>query len=249
MHAEVGAEHLAELPAQVVERGLGGAELRLGDHDPHGAVAERVQPVHAALVDLPGRGGLAGHLDLGDEGAARGIRPDEVDARRPAHGAAPAVRADDVPGAYRVAGGEENVDGVVVLRDADDFGAAADGHAELVGPLEEQRLDPVLEEGERVRVPGGQAVEVDARAAERDGVEQLAFGEEAVGDAALVEQLDGARVHAAATPAGELRGRAPLEDQHVRAGEPQLGGQHQSRRPGADDHHVRHVDLASLAPT
>ena len=61
--------------------------------------------------------------------------------------------------------------------------------------------------------------------------------EEPIGDAALVEDLDGARVQAARARADEVLARASLDDDHVRPRQGQLARQHQPRRAAAGDHH------------
>ncbi len=93
------------------------------------------------------------------------------------------------------------VDALVVRRDAAHLRAAPDRHAQLLDPSEQQPLDVVLEQRERVGMARGQAVQLEHRAAERDRVHRLAVGEEPVGDAALIEQLDRAGVESAPTSA------------------------------------------------
>ena len=66
---------------------------------------------------------------------------------------------------------------------------------------------------------------------------RLPFGEEALGDAALIEHLDRARVQPAGARAGELLAGAPLDDGDVDPRQRQLGRQHQPRRTAAGDHH------------
>ena len=61
--------------------------------------------------------------------------------------------------------------------------------------------------------------------------------EEPLGDAALIEHLDGARVQAAGARAGEVLAGAPLDDGDVDPRQRQLARQHQPRRTASGDHH------------
>ena len=76
-------------------------------------------------------------------------------------------------------------------------------------------------------------------------MQQRALGEEAVGDPALVQQLDRAGVD----PAAREPARScvpPLENDGVHSRQPQLAGEHQPGRPAPDNHHIVHVDLAHV---
>ena len=65
----------------------------------------------------------------------------------------------------------------------------------------------------------------------------LPLRQEPVGDAALIENLDGAGVQAAGARAGEILAGAPLDDGDVDPRQRQLARQHQPRRTGAGDHY------------
>ena len=65
----------------------------------------------------------------------------------------------------------------------------------------------------------------------------LPLREEPIGDAALVEDLDRARVQAARARAGEVLVGAPLDDRDVDPRQRQLGRQHQPGRTASGDHH------------
>jgi len=58
-------------------------------------------------------------------------------------------------------------------------------------------LDRALPDPERVRMARREVAHVQDRGAERRGLDRPALGEEPVGDAALVEHIDRARVQAA----------------------------------------------------
>ena len=89
-----------------------------------------------------------------------------------------------------------DVDTGVVLAKTDDLDAVADLHPELVDPASEDPLDVSLRESERVGVARREGAHVQQRAGEAHRLEGRARVEEAVGDAALVEELDGPGVEA-----------------------------------------------------
>ena len=66
---------------------------------------------------------------------------------------------------------------------------------------------------------------------------RLPLREEAIGDAALVEHLDGAGVQAPGSRSVELLTGASFDDDDVDPRQRQLGRQHQSRRTASGDHH------------
>ena len=59
---------------------------------------------------------------------------------------------------------------------------------------------------------GGKGGEIEGHAGKGRGLRFLALGKEAVGDAALIEDFDGAGVKAAGTGAGQLRAGAPFDE-------------------------------------
>ena len=65
----------------------------------------------------------------------------------------------------------------------------------------------------------------------------LSLREEPIGDAALIEDLDGACVQTAGARAGEILAGAPLDDGDVDARQRQLARQHQPGRTSSGDHH------------
>lgn len=75
-----------------------------------------------------------------------------------------------------------------------------------------------------LRVARGEVADVERHQAEAGDLHRLAFAQEALGDAALVEDLERARVEAARACAGELLRGASLDDDDVDAGEAKLGG-------------------------
>ena len=69
-----------------------------------------------------------------------------------------------------------------------------------------------LRQAQRVGMAGGEAGDVQRGAGEAHRLDGLSLGEEPVGDAALVEDLDRPRVEPAGPGADQVGGRAPLED-------------------------------------
>ena len=65
----------------------------------------------------------------------------------------------------------------------------------------------------------------------------LSLREEPIGDSALIENLDGARVQAARARADEVLAGAPLDNGDVDARQRQLARQHQPRRTSSGNHH------------
>src|SRR5205807_2332087 len=65
----------------------------------------------------------------------------------------------------------------------------------------------------------------------------LPLRKEPIGDATLIEDLDGARVQSTRARAGEVLAGAPLDNGNVDARQRQLARQHQPRRTAPGDHH------------
>ena len=65
----------------------------------------------------------------------------------------------------------------------------------------------------------------------------LSLREEPIGDSALIEDLDGARVQTACARADEVLAGAPLDNGNVDARQRQLARQHQPCRTSSGDHH------------
>jgi hypothetical protein len=76
-------------------------------------------------------------------------------------------------------------------------------------------------------------VEPDHR--EAGDLHHLALREEAIGDAALIEHLDRARMQTAGARAGEVLRGAPLDDGNVDMRQRQLAGEHQAGGAAAGD--------------
>ena len=112
-----------------------------------------------------------------------------------------------------------------------------DGHAELLHPAGEDPLDGPLPQAEEVWVPARQGTEIEGHPGEPGRAGDLALGQEAVHDAALIEDLEGSRKEATGACARDVLVGAPLDDRDIDAGQRQLTGQHQARRPGPGDQH------------
>jgi hypothetical protein len=94
--AEVGPVGALEQGAQVLQGGIRcGADLGLGHQDSHRLpVLEKVEGPHTLRVMLDAVLGLLAHLRFGKYGAGRRVPAWEVDIRRFADRAPPAVAAD-----------------------------------------------------------------------------------------------------------------------------------------------------------
>ena len=165
-----------------------------------------------------------------------GSKPGELDAGGPADGAPPAVAADEVRGSQRRAVGELDVDAGVVLAEADHLATHEDRHAELVDPAGEDPFEVALPEREAVVVAGREVADVEGDVGVALDLHRLSLGEEAIGDAALVEHLDRAGVEPAGARAVELPAGPSFDDDDIDAGQRQLAGQHHPGRAATGDH-------------
>jgi hypothetical protein len=245
VHAEVAAGERPQPLGELVE-GRRRAVLghRLGAH--HEAVgALRVRRGAEPQERRLGYGGQRlrrrRHLHLAHQPLDAGGLAGEADAEQLAYRAAAAVAADEVPRAQPGAVGQLGVHAVVVLAQPDQFGAAPDLGAELDGVLGQQALGEVLRNAEDVRMCGVQPLGRRLRDAGEEAADRvlLAECEEPLQQAALVHQLDAARVQS--EPTG-MRGRLQLllQHEHLHAVQPQLGGQHHAGRSTAGDDYVNH---------
>jgi len=100
-----------------------------------------------------------------------------------------------------------------------------------------RRLVPQPREREPVGVARRKIADVEADHREARDLHRLAFAQEALGDSALVEQLDRARVQTAGARAGELLALAPLDDGEVDTREGELSRQHHPCRTASGDHY------------
>ena len=249
MHPVVGPVHGDEALAEIAQGGLARTDLRLGQHDPDGPswlvdhlavfdlVLDLAQGMHARGGAADAQFGLFGHLDLGDQAARRRIPPGEPDTGCLADQAASSVAPDEVPRPQRPAVGQLDLDAAVVLREAGDLGAVVDRHRQLGDPAGEDALDVVLPQPEPVGMPGGEVADVQPDAGESRDLGHLPFREEAIGDATLIEDLDGARMQTPCARAGEVLAGAPLDDDHVDLRQRQLASQHQPGWTSSGDHH------------
>src|SRR5262245_19728302 len=96
-------------------------------------------------------------------------------------------------------------------------------------------LDAALPQGEPVSVPCGEIADVEPGPGEAGELDDLSFAQETVRDAALVEDLDGARVQPAGACADQLLVGAPLDHGDVDMREREFRGEHQSGRATAGD--------------
>ena len=150
-----------------------------------------------------------------------------------------------------------DVDAGVVLRKPGHLTSAIDRHRQLADPAGQYALDVVLPQPEPVVVPGREVADVQTDAGEPRDLSHLSLRKEPIGDSALIEHLDGARVQTAGARAGEVLAGAPLDNGDVDPRQRQLARQHQPRRASSGDHHrmlghrhapIRVTHLATSAP-
>ena len=175
-------------------------DIAFGEHD-------AIRPTAMLPIDrtdaTPARrnptSGTSSIVDLGDDPAGRRAEPGEIDARGLAHQAAATVTTDEVLRPQRRPARQRDVDTVVVRSDVDHLGAPADRDTELTeDPVGEDALE-VASATVRARSCGA-----SGKSLMSSGVDDephrgtlLAGVDEPFRDAALVEDLDGARVESA----------------------------------------------------
>lgn len=189
---EVGVVHRDQGAAEVGQSGFGRwTRLLLGDQHLHGAtIVHGPQTMDARLVAADALRRLLGNLHLGDQGAPGRIPAGELDAGCLADRATSAIGRHQVPGAHRGAVGQMQVDPTGVLSEPDNLSPTVDRHAQLPDPVGQDSLDVALNQRQRVRMPGRDVADVHRRVRERCRRNGLPLGEETVGDASLVEDLD-----------------------------------------------------------
>src|SRR5690348_11202252 len=105
-----------------------------------------------------------------------------------------------------------DLDPGLVLREAGDLSSAIDLHAELADPGGEDALDVLLPQRQAVVVARRKVADVEAKPRKPIDLGHLALGEEPIGDSALVEDLDGARLQSTRARAGALLAHTPFDD-------------------------------------
>ena len=86
-------------------------------------------------------------------------------------------------------------------------------------------------------MPRGKVADVQTDPGEPGDLGHLPLRQEPVGDPALIELLDRARVQTARSRTDEVLAGAPFDDGHVDSRQGQLARQHQPRRTRSDDQH------------
>ena len=251
MDPEIGPVDGDEGLAEIAQGGFAGvAGVLFGDHDPHRSVLQPAQGMDPVGVAAQAPLRLFGHLDLGDQVAGGRIPPRELDTGGFPDQTASAVAPDEILRPQRRAVGQLHVDAGVVLRETRHLTSAIDRHPQLVDPAGQDALDMFLPQGEPVVVPGGKVADVQRDPGETRDLGHLSLREEPIGDAALIEDLDGAGVQTAGARAVEVLAGAPLDDGHVDPRQRQLARQHQPRRAAAGDHHrmFGHATTPFLTP-
>ena len=144
------------------------------------------------------------HLDLGDQGAGRRIPSGELDAGLLADEASSSVAPDEVLRPQRLPVGQLDADAGVVLRDPGRLTLAVDGHGQLVDPAGQDALDVVLPQPQPVGMPRREVADVERDPSEARDLGHLSLREEPIGDATLIEDLDGSCVQSTGARAGEV---------------------------------------------
>ena len=105
-----------------------------------------------------------------------------------------------------------------------------------------------LPQREPVMVAGGKVADVQRDAGEPRDLRHLPLREEPIGDAALIEDLDGARVEPPCARADEVLVCAPLDNGDVDARQRQLARQHQPCRASSGNYHrmLGHIQLPCI---
>ena len=185
-----------------------------GQHDPHrppflvdhlavlDLVLHLADRMHARGSAADAQFRLLGHLDLGEQAARRRIPAGELDAGCFTDQTASSVAPDEILRPQRLAVGQLDVDAGVVLREARHLTSAIDRHRQLADPAGQYPLDVVLPQPEPVVVPGRKVADVQPGPGEPRDLSHLSLREEPIGDSALIENLDGARVQTARARAG-----------------------------------------------
>jgi hypothetical protein len=174
--------------SEILQVGIAGvADLSFPEHDPERPSTLRgVDRADATTLATHAELRLLGHLDLGDHPAGRGSQPREVDAGRLADQTASAVAADEILRSERWGAGQLDVDAVAVLREARHLTVAKDRNPQPFDPARQDRLEVALRERKPVVVTSREVADV------HDDLGDLPRREEPLGDAALIEHLDGA---------------------------------------------------------
>ena len=200
----VGSVDGDEALAEIAQGGLARADLRLGQHDPdrppwlvdHLAVLDLVldlaQGMHARGSAADAQFRLLGHLDLGEQGARRRIPAGELDAGRLADQAASSVAPDEIFRPQRWPSDSATSTPVSSCANPVTSSAEVDRDIQLGDPAGEDALGVFLPQPEPVGMPGGKVGDVLTGRGECRDLSHLPLREEPIGDAALIEDLDGA---------------------------------------------------------
>jgi hypothetical protein len=181
---------------------------------------------------------LPRHLDLGDQVAGCRIPSGEFDGGGFADQTASSIAPDEIFRSQRRSIAELDVDAGVVLRKGRHLTSPVDRHRQLLDPAGEYTLDVVLPQRKRVIVPGGKVADIQWNPGEPSDLHRLPLREEPIGNSSLIEDLDGARVKAAGTRAGEVLAGAPLDNGNVDSRQRRLARQHQAGRARAHDQDI-----------
>ena len=130
--------------------------------------------------------------------------PGEREARGFPDEAAAAVAPDEILLPQRPAFGQRDVDAGAVLCEPRHSNPAVNRHRQLADPAGQDALEVVPPQRKPVGVAGGEVADVQRDSGERRDLRHLPLRKEPIGDAALIEHLDGARMQTARAPGAPI---------------------------------------------
>ncbi|EXU63095.1 hypothetical protein Z951_37860 [Streptomyces sp. PRh5] len=207
---------------------------------------EEAEDLGGVAQGEPVSGRAVGEADIGQHHGGQDRLAGEVGAEEVADGAVRPVRPHDVPGSPcgrgpAAVGARGDGDRVGVLCEAGDLGAAQHLGALVAGVAFERLVHIGLRGDHPVAMAGGQMCQIELGAREQvDGFGGVRLGQEAVGQTTAVEDLQGAG-HGDEGTAGRMDRRPAFQHGDRASGPGQIPGQGHSRRPAADDEHIRGV--------
>src|SRR4051812_30325375 len=99
----------------------------------------------------------------------------------------------------------------MVLREADYLPSAMDRHCQFLDPSGEDALNVGLRERKQIIVPRREIADIEREPGEARDMRRFSLREEPIGDAALIENFDRARVQTPCEPTIEFLAGAPLD--------------------------------------
>src|ERR1700748_1279673 len=107
---------------------------------------------------------------------------------------------------------QDHIDARIVLRKFAHVSPAIDRHIEFADPFRKDALDLALQQREPVRMACREIADIEPYPGEARALRHLALRQESIGDAALVEHLDGARMQAPGAQPDQILALTLLDD-------------------------------------